>query len=47
MKITGHKTASVYRRYQIIDKREIREALEKTQDHLTAGQESKVAKATA
>ena len=43
MKITGHKTASMYRRYRIIDEREIREALEKTQDHLNAGQERKVA----
>ena len=45
MKITGHKTASMYRRYRIIDEREIREALEKTQDYLSASQESKVAKA--
>jgi hypothetical protein len=45
MKITGHMTASMYRRYRIIDENEIREALEKTQDHLSASQESKIAKA--
>jgi integrase len=43
MKITGHKTASMYRRYRIIDEREIREALEKTQDHLSATEERKLA----
>ena len=42
MKVTGHKTPSMYRRYRIIDEREIREALEKTQDHLAATEESKV-----
>ena len=41
MKVTGHKTASMYRRYRIVDEDEIREALNKTQE------QSKVAKATA
>jgi hypothetical protein len=43
MKITGHNTASMYRRYRIIDEREIREALEKTQAHLSATEERKLA----
>jgi hypothetical protein len=29
--ISGHKTASVYRRYRITPERDIREALERTQ----------------
>jgi len=29
MKITGHKTASVYRRYRIVDENDMREALER------------------
>jgi hypothetical protein len=45
MKVTGHKTASMYRRYRIIDENEIREALNKTQEHLVATQQSKVARA--
>ena len=36
MKITGHKTPSMYRRYRIVDEGELREALEKTQAHLAA-----------
>jgi hypothetical protein len=47
MKVTGHKTTSMYRRYRIIDENEIREALERTQAHLNASQESKVATVTA
>jgi integrase len=31
MKITGHKTDSVYRRYRIVDEADIERALEKTQ----------------
>jgi integrase len=31
MKITGHKTASVYRRYRIVDEGDMREALETTE----------------
>ena len=36
MRITGHKTPSMYRRYRIIDENELREALDKTQAHLAA-----------
>jgi len=31
MKITGHKTASVYRRYRIVDEEDQREALAKVE----------------
>lgn len=34
MKITGHKTNSMYRRYRIVDENELREAQEKLQGHL-------------
>jgi hypothetical protein len=47
MKVTGHKTTSMYRRYRIIDENEIREALERTQAHVRASQESKISKASA
>jgi integrase len=36
MKITGHKTASMYRRYRIIDENELRDAQQKMQQHLQA-----------
>lgn len=39
MKITGHKTNSMYRRYRIVDEDELREAQEKLQAHL--GEQSK------
>lgn len=34
MKITGHKTQSMYRRYRIVDERDLREATERLQEHL-------------
>ncbi len=34
MEITGHKTRSMYRRYRIVDERDLREATEKLQSHL-------------
>jgi len=34
MKLTGHKTNSMYRRYRIVDERDLREATEKMQAHL-------------
>ena len=34
MKITGHKTESMYRRYRIVDERDLREATERLQSHL-------------
>ena len=34
MKITGHKTNSMYRRYRIVDENELREAQEKLQNYL-------------
>ncbi len=34
MGITGHKTNSMYRRYRIVDERDLREATEKLQAHL-------------
>lgn len=34
MKITGHKTNSMYRRYRIVDEDELREAQERLQGHL-------------
>ncbi len=42
MKITGHKTNSMYRRYRIVDEDELREAQEKLQAHL--GKQSKISK---
>jgi len=34
MEITGHKTRSMYRRYRIVDERDLREATERLQSHL-------------
>jgi integrase len=34
MEITGHKTRSMYRRYRIVDKKDLREAMEKLQIHV-------------
>jgi integrase len=34
MEMTGHKTRSMYRRYRIVDERDLREATEKLQAHL-------------
>lgn len=34
MEITGHKTRSMYRRYRIVDEKDLREALEKLQMHV-------------
>jgi hypothetical protein len=34
MEITGHKTRSMYRRYRIVDERDLREATGKLQTHL-------------
>ncbi len=34
MEITGHKTRSMYRRYRIVDEKDLREATEKLQSHL-------------
>jgi hypothetical protein len=36
MRITGHKTASMYRRYRIVDERDLREAAESLQAYLAA-----------
>ncbi len=43
MKITGHKTSSMYRRYRIVDEQEIRDAQEKMQLYLSVTEQSKVA----
>ena len=43
MKITGHKTDSVYRRYRIVDEGDIERALEKTQDSIKQAPASNVA----
>jgi hypothetical protein len=42
MEITGHKTRSMYRRYQIADERDPREATEKLQTNLESQDETKV-----
>src|SRR6266699_7209771 len=42
MKITGHHTDSVFRRYAIVDEEQKRQALAKTQQHLAASADRKV-----
>lgn len=42
MEITGHKTRSMYRRYRIVDEKDLREATEKLQTHLDTQNEAKV-----
>jgi hypothetical protein len=34
LKITGHKTASIYRRYRIVDERDLQEATERLDNYL-------------
>ena len=36
MKITGHKTASMYRRYRIVDERDLREATQRLNAYIEA-----------
>ena len=42
MRITGHKTASMYRRYRIVDERDLREATESLQEYLETQSQSAV-----
>jgi integrase len=42
MRITGHKTASMYRRYRIVDERDLKEATESLQEYLEAQSRSSV-----
>jgi integrase len=42
MEITGHKTRSMYRRYRIVDERDLREATEQLQSHLECQDGTKV-----
>jgi integrase len=42
MEITGHKTRSMYRRYRIVDERDLREATERLQSHLESQDGAKV-----
>jgi hypothetical protein len=42
MKITGHRTDSMFRRYAIVSEEQKREALAKTQTYLAAVTEKKV-----
>jgi integrase len=34
MKLSGHKTESIYRRYDIIDEQDLKESMAKVQEHL-------------
>jgi hypothetical protein len=42
VEITGHKTRSMYRRYRIVDERDLREATERLQSHLESQDGAKV-----
>jgi hypothetical protein len=42
MKITGHKTPSMYRRYNIVDEKALGEALEKLQMHVEGQTREKI-----
>lgn len=42
MEITGHKTRSMYRRYRIVDEKDLMEAAEKLQSHLESQDGAKV-----
>jgi hypothetical protein len=42
MMISGHKTASIYRRYRITPEQDIREALERTQAAMAQNKERRV-----
>jgi hypothetical protein len=42
MKITGHRSDSMFRRYAIVNEEQKREALAKTQQHLVNSAERKV-----
>jgi integrase len=42
MEITGHKTRSMYRRYRIVDEKDLREATERLEAHLDQQSKSSV-----
>ena len=42
MMISGHKTASIYRRYRITPEQDIREALERTEAAISQNKERRV-----
>jgi hypothetical protein len=42
MEITGHKTRSMYRRYRIVDEKDLMEAAEKLESHLESQDGAKV-----